>query len=75
MKKMRNALFALVCMTGMLTACGESPVAPVSNVDLVGAEAKKSTTTTTTTTTENSKTSTTSNKLPTNRSDGYVLGM
>ena len=39
MKKLRNALFGLVCMTGLLSACGESPMAPSADVPLMGAEA------------------------------------
>ena len=40
MKKMRLTLFALLCVAGTLTACGESPVAPSAELPLVGAQAK-----------------------------------
>ena len=77
MKKMRNAMFALIALTGMLTACGESPMAPVANdVPLTGAQwgtwsgGTWSTSDTTATKTNENKTG------PTNTvNSGYILGM
>ena len=38
MKKTRNALVALICAAGFLTACGESPTAPAADLPLIHAE-------------------------------------
>jgi len=80
MKKMRVALFAVICLIGT-TACGESPMAPSANVPLMGAEAGSSegsttNTTTTTNTTEENTTTTTNKKGPRRTlNSGYILGM
>ena len=72
MKKLRNALFGLICMTGLLSACGESPMAPSADVPLVGAEANwngGNLQSDTTTTTQDPK------GPDRTRSSGYILGM
>ena len=72
MKKMRNALFAVICLTGMLTACGESPMAPSADIPLMGAEAG----TWNQTQSDSTASKGTVKTGPTNTlNSGYILGM
>ena len=75
MKKIRNALFGLICMTGLLSACGESPMAPSADVPLTGAEwdwsgSWNKTATTDTTSAKGDKDGPTEGT-----NSGYILGM
>ena len=81
MKKVRSALFGLICMAGLLSACGESPMAPSADVPLMGAEAGwKSNDGSGQKNDQNSETTNTDSELKdinstTESMRGYVLGM
>ena len=68
---------AILSGTALVSACGESPLAPAAEIHLMGAEGKK-----TTTTSQNDGKQTTTTTTKTNKKDGqveelggYVLGM
>ncbi len=76
MKKIRNALFATICLVGLLTACGESPTAPSADVPLAGAAQFNGSGWNADSKDSKQSSDSTNTVKPTNRlNSGYILGM